>query len=165
MPEQTVQTPRDIKQQAKAAPAGVQWPFVPRPMDREDENLIYGSWLGTLRNQAPYVHMTNKVFRAGQIEVIKNIIERPGPEIMVAASPSGEPKFGFICGEHTDEGFVLHYILTKPVYQRKNIASALLQFMGVRPKTQIIASHWTGDLRWIRKNWTVDYHPWLAWRI
>jgi hypothetical protein len=159
-------TPRDLKREAKKMPAGVQWPFIPRPMQPDDEGLIYGTWLGTMRNQAAHVHQPNQIFRRGQTEVIASIIAEPKTEVMVASAPSGEPKFGFVVGHWGDEQFVLHYILTKPVYQRKNIASALLQYMGVRPgKTPMIATHWTADIRRLQKKWNITYNPWLAWRI
>jgi hypothetical protein len=158
-------TDKGCRRAVKKMTDKVQWPFKPRPMQEDDSALVFGGWLDSLRGQMPYSQMRNQTYRKGQTKVIEEILRRPDASAMIAAHPDGEPKFGFICGEWQGDNFILHYIYVRSTYRQHNIASALLQFCGVRPgKTPIVASHWTRDLRHYKEKWNLTYNPWLAWR-
>jgi GNAT superfamily N-acetyltransferase len=161
-----VETDKECRRAVKKLPAKAQWPFAPRIMQEDDSDLVYAGWMDSLKGQMPYSQMRNQTYRAGQAAVIAGLLEKPQVEVLIAAHPDGEPKFGFLCYEWDSEDFILHYIYVRSTYRRHNIASALLQFAGVNVgKRSITATHWTKDIRHYREKWNLDFNPWLAWRV
>lgn len=143
-----------------------QWMFIPRPMEEKDEDLIYGGWVESLRGQSPYREMRSQDYRPSQRKLIQEILSRPGVTVLVAQAQGKELEYGFCCGEMEDGNFILHYIYVRPPYRKGNIASGLLQFMGVRVgKTPIVATHWRSNMRHFREKWNLTYNPWKAWRL
>lgn len=147
-------------------PLKVQWPFVPRKMTADDNDLVYGGWLDSLRGNTPYNQIRHGIYKPAQSAIISRLIKKPGVEVLIAAHPDGEPKFGFVCYEWAGDDFVLHYIYTRSTYRQHNIASALLQFAGCSVgKREVTASHWTKDMKHYREKWNLSYNPYVAWGV
>lgn len=139
------------------------WPTKIRDCDiDQDDGLIFKTWIDSLKHHPPWREMTFADFRVGQHAKIERTLCRSKIEARIAAHPSGEPKYGWICTEPYREGIILHYVYVRSGYRQSGIASQLLEASGVDiGTTPIICTAWTKSLSYHKHRWNLTFNPFI----
>lgn len=91
----------------------------------DDRGFIYKNWLRSYRDSEGWV--SNTVYYWHQHRIIDRLWNDPGVVWLVAVSQADPTHiYGFLCGEQTDAGFVVHYVYVRQVFRRKGVATALV---------------------------------------
>lgn len=137
-----------------------------------DEAFVFDGWLQSNRGLATRLHAPMELYYHHQREQVMKLWSDGGVTWLVACMPK-DPEFiyGWLCGEGSDAGPVLHYVYTKQSARRLGVATALL---GAFLHGQDVAgaklwcTHWTAD--WWRCTRDGNYQgllvvtdPWLLW--
>lgn len=149
--------------------------FVIRDRTPEDIPFISSAWMNSARRASHAKDVPRMVFDHHEHALIQRLWRDPGVTWLVGCHPSDTTfAYGFLCGEATDAGPLLHYTYVKGDDRRFGVAGALLEaFLRGQPRDRAFTSRMTptwGALldrstRFRREDWL--YNPWLAegsWR-
>lgn len=114
-----------------------------RGIEPGDLHFVLNSWMKSLQ---PTRRVGNELFFAGQQRLIAALAERA----IIIVCCDGNPLmshfiFGWACGEMDvkNDILTLHYIYVKHGYRMMGLAKDMLAKLGWKPKTEIVATHWT----------------------
>lgn len=148
-------------------------------MPRQAEYVPFATaqWMHNARDCDAMRHVPRAVYDHHQHATIERLWNDPGVMWLFAAHPP-DPNyvFGFLVGEHTDAGPVLHWLLVRRDMRGFGVARALLAaFLGPVVSTGTPAPAWYthGTAHWRRalteaksepfSAWAWQYNPWLLW--
>lgn len=135
----------------------------------EDIPLVTDAWLRSYAGSVLARELDSEVYRHHEHALIQRLWRDPGVTWLMAAPPdAGTFAYGFLCGEATDAGPVLHYIYVKRDDRRLGIGGELLTtFLEGQPRDRAFYTHRTRDgealLRSRFAPSEVLYDPYLAW--
>lgn len=120
--------------------------------------FVLGNWSNALREVNGYSKKTGHEFR-GVRKNIERLCDRAKP--LIAHSEMGEPYYGFICSEYSEDGDqVLHYLYVRALWRRKGVGTMLMKTsfnrLGKDPIYQTYPMKHSG---FYKKKWLLNYEP------
>lgn len=99
-------------------------PVVFRPMTRDDDPIVYDSWLGSLADELEIDDPDERRrFKRGQKPVVDGLLAR-GRTIVAAPRKEPDRVAGWVCVEAPD---ILHFVFVKRDFRRGQIARRLME--------------------------------------
>lgn len=100
-------------------------PIQVRGKTEDDRAFLFKSWLRSYRNSCGWE--SNTVYYWHRHKLIEHLWDDPTAVWLVAVSPKDPTMiYGFLCGEATDAGYVVHYTFVRQVFRKVGIATALV---------------------------------------
>ena len=124
-------------------------PLALRAPTTSDVPFITNSWLESYRDRGwANRHVPNRVYFLYHHRIIEKLWKAPGVTWMVACLPSDTTFIlGWLCGEMTNAGPVLHFVYVKASNRRMGVATHLVEaFRDGAPRGFIthLTSGWEG---------------------
>ena len=135
-------------------------PWKPLEVNRpDDDGFIFRPWIEAVRPMAPFSEMGDREYLQQQKRLIEALVA-PG-RVVIAASPKGEPYYGFICWQ--EDPRALHYIYVRNPWRQKGIATGMMKYAGFLDGEKTVGTSWTRCCPHYRHKWRLVYNPFLAW--
>lgn len=129
-----------------------------RPLEADDINFLYNSWLQSYRAAPSARPMTNDVYFATQKAIIHNCLQR-GNVLLAVDTEDPSSIFGYICYEPQ----LVHFIYVKYPFRKLGIAKKLFAEAQIDLTNPIIVTHWTfASQQYQQKSNNLIYNPLLA---
>ncbi len=93
-----------------------------RPAAKEDESLIFSSWLKSHRDSPTVSGVSNTVYYARFHDLIEAILSAPDTQVTVACSPTDPEQ---IFGYSVRQGDVLHWVYVKHAFRKYGLGKVL----------------------------------------
>ena len=141
------------------------FPMVIRDGVEGDYPFIFATWLNHFRESPVGKLPTKDVYFREQHRVIERLLARS--KVLVAANPDADfHMFGWLVGEHSKIGAIVHYAFVKSPFRKAGIAKKLLQTLEEIEESEVA---WFTHLpdqpaRALRLKPSATYDPWLAFR-
>lgn len=126
-----------------------------REFKEADTNFILSTWIRSYYSNGTGYRERMGVFHKGMETLIKGKYENRSIIPLVACLDEDEDAILGFAVFGTD--YTLHYVCTKETYKRMGICKMLLSHM-YKSRKDIVASHWTLDIKFIRKMYNVEYN-------
>lgn len=146
-------------------------PVTLRAPGASDVPFITSAWHRSYRRGSVVRDVPDDVYHHHQQTLIQRLWRDRGVTWLLACHPRDTTfAYGFLCGEATDAGPVLHYLYVKGDDRKFGVGGEMLDsFMAGQPRDRAFYTHrtrvWdlmlTGSTRYPRDGWIYD--PFLAW--
>jgi hypothetical protein len=137
----------------------------------DDVPFVTSGWLNSYRRGSAVRDVPNDVYYHHEQALIQRLWRDKGVTWLIGCHPSDTTfAYGFLCGEATDAGPVLHYTYVKGDDRKFGVAGELLEaFLAGQPRDRAFYTHKTPTWDYLLKrssrfrmeDWL--YNPWLAW--
>lgn len=131
-----------------------------RDADAGDISFIFSSWLKSFRNGLMSKHVDNTIYYQEHHKVIEKILKRS--KIKIACSADDIANIvGWVCYEHVDGLFVMHYAYVKHVFRNLGVFNELKQHTGHDFQSAGLFTHMTKPAEIIATKVNLIYHPYI----
>lgn len=104
-----------------------------RPIEEDDYAFVYSTWLRSYRFNSVFTRkLTNKVYYEWHHKAIERIFGRGGFCIIACDTSDKNVVFGYIVGERTSSGDIIHFIYVKKAFRKLGIMAKLLDSVGFK---------------------------------
>ena len=135
-------------------------PIVFRPIAYEDKAFIFNSWLKSFRNGFMVKNVDNTIYFLNHHKIVDSCTTK-GTTIICCDAQDSRIIYGYICFEHIEGQFVLHYIYIKEVYRKLGLGKMLLEKTGHDFNILGCYTHQTPVALKHEANYNLVYHPYL----
>lgn len=105
-----------------------------RLAEMSDLPFIYGSWLDSFRLSHSAGVVPMDCYRDVYTDAINRLLSRPTCDVLVAYMPGESAGLadlhGFLCGERTSRGPIIHFCYTKETRRRLGVARGMFEAAG-----------------------------------
>lgn len=123
--------------------------------------MVFNSWLKSYRDSPMVRGVPNTAYYTAHHEIISRILEAQGLHAFVACNPDdADSIFGYLIGEATTKGPVVHWLYIKHAFRGWQIAKAL--FGAFNPKSApFIYTHRTRNSEHLLGDLEATFNPYL----
>lgn len=117
-----------------------------RNVSESDKPFVFSSWLRHYKNRSYFAkRIRNSIFYKWHHLIVERALSADTSVAMIA-HPEGEPDviLGFVVGEKTQDGDVLHFVYVKPAFRKMGIGRHLIKKAGLIDANYF--THWTFDI-------------------
>jgi hypothetical protein len=131
-----------------------------REFTEGDAPFIFNSWLKSFRNGLAAKYVDNTIYFTEQHKIIERLLKRA--KFKIACSPTAvEDIYGYICYEHIDGIYVLHYCYVKQTYRNLGVFTALMTDTGHNFDGAGLFTHSTKVSHDVMPKYNLIYHPYI----
>lgn len=131
-----------------------------RDAEESDVSFIFNSWLRSFRNGALCTHVANSVYFTEHHKILEKLLTRSN--VIVACDPADASNvYGWLCFEHVQGVFVVHYAYVKQTFRNLGILNSLLDKTGHDFVNAGLYSHWNFHASKMAANRNLLYHPYI----
>ena len=132
-----------------------------RKAEGSDIGFIFSSWLKSYRDAFFPENISTTIYYSEHHKVIERLLK--GCETYVACNDNDVAElYGFICGEHIDGIFVLHYVYVKQLYRSLGVGTMLLNMFKHDPSLASIYTHHNKLAIKLAAKYNLVHSPYLA---
>lgn len=126
-----------------------------RELRPNDMSFVLSSWIKSFYAGGTGYKEARSVFHKGMESIIRRNISAKNFIVLIACLEEDEDAiFGYAA---FGLDYTLHYVFVKDIYRKVGIAKRLLRHM-LKDKKEITVSHWTQDMKIIKKMYNVTYN-------
>lgn len=131
-----------------------------RAATAEDVPFIFNSWLKSFKYSLWCRNIPSSIYFAEHHKLIERLLKECN--VVVACNTEDSSQiFGFLCGQHVENIFCLHYIYVKHSFRNLGIAKAMLNSFSHDPSTASVYTHHTRVAEKVAPKYNMVYHPYL----
>lgn len=119
-------------------------PVMLRPVEVEDLNFIFSSWLKSYRDATAVRGVPNDIFYKSHHALIERLQQKACCTAVVACDPEDPAQiYAYAVGEYSGDGLVLHYVYVKFNLRGFGIARSLVESLVLPSVKWVQFSHKT----------------------